>query len=232
MSGKERVKVGIIGSRFEAEIHAESFRIMPEEAEVVAIASPTEGNAKKLADRYGISRVFTDYRQMLAEKDIEMVTIAAPNYLHAQMTVDIANSGKHVVCEKPLCMTLEEADLMIETCRNKGVLLMYAEELFFTPKYVKAKEMADQGAFGKVYMVKQMEKHFGPHASWFWDVEKSGGGVFMDMCCHGIALCYWFLGRRKIKLVFVQMATHFHGNKTKGKDNSICILKLPTAQSD
>ncbi len=226
MSGKERVKVGIIGSRFEAEIHAESFRIMPEEAEVVAIASPTEGNAKKLADRYGISRVFTDYRQMLAEKDIEMVTIAAPNYLHAQMTVDIANSGKHVVCEKPLCMTLEEADLMIETCRNKGVLLMYAEELFFTPKYVKAKEMADQGAFGKVYMVKQMEKHFGPHASWFWDVEKSGGGVFMDMGCHGIAFCYWFLGRPDIKTVYCQMSTHVHSGKTKGEDNSICILEF------
>jgi len=226
MSDKARVKVGIIGSRFEAEIHAESFRIMPEEAEVVAIASPTEGNAKKLADRYGISRVFTDYRQMLAEKDIEMVTIAAPNNLHAQMTVDIANAGKHVVCEKPLCMTLEEADLMIETCRRKGLLLMYAEELFFTPKYVKAKEMADQGAFGKVYMVKQMEKHFGPHASWFWDVEKSGGGVFMDMGCHGIAFCYWFLGRPDIKTVYCQMSTHVHSDKTKGEDNSICILEF------
>ena len=171
MSGKGRVKVGIIGSQFEADIHAASFQIMPDEAEVVAVASPTPGNAKRLADKYGIARVFTDYKQMLAEKDIEMVTIAAPNYLHARMTIDIANAGKHVVCEKPLCMTLEEADMMIETCRSKGVLFMYAEELFFTPKYVKAKEMADQGAVSKVYMVKQAEKHFGPHAPWFWDVE-------------------------------------------------------------
>ena len=61
-----------------------------------------------------------------------------------------------MVCEKPLCMTLEEADRMIDTCKKRGVLLMYAEELFFTPKYLKVKEMADQGAFGKVYMVKQM----------------------------------------------------------------------------
>jgi hypothetical protein len=87
------------------------------------------------------------------------------------------SAGKHVVCEKPLCMTLEEADLMIETCQRHGVLLLYAEELFFTPKYVKAKQMADEGAFGKVYLVKQAEKHFGPHAPWFWDVERSGGGV-------------------------------------------------------
>ncbi|MHC4328129.1 MAG: Gfo/Idh/MocA family protein [Planctomycetota bacterium] len=226
MTNKGRVKVGIIGSRFEGDIHAASFQMVPDAAEVVAIASPTPGNAQKVAAKYGISRVFTDYKQMLAEKDIEMVTITAPNHLHAQMTVDIANAGKHVVCEKPLCVTLEEADVMIETCRSKGVLLMYAEELFFTPKYVKAKEMADQGAFGKVYLVKQAEKHFGPHADWFWDVTKSGGGVFMDMGCHGIAFCYWFLGRPRIETVYCQMATHVHADKTKGEDNSICILEF------
>ncbi|MHC4542676.1 MAG: Gfo/Idh/MocA family protein [Planctomycetota bacterium] len=226
MANKGKVKVGIIGSQFEAEIHAESFRMVPDEAEVVAIASPTPGHAQKLADKHGITRVFIDYRRMLAEKDIEMVTIAAPNYLHAQMTIDIAKAGKHVVCEKPLCMTLQEADEMIETCRRQGVLLLYAEELFFTPKYVKAKEMADQGAFGKVYLVKQLEKHFGPHAAWFWDVEKSGGGVFMDMGCHGIAFCYWFLGRPEIKTVYCQMATHVHADKTQGEDDSICILEF------
>ncbi len=226
MTNKGRVKVGIIGSKFQGDIHAASLQMVPDAAEVVAIASPTPGNAQKLADRYGIARVFTDYRQMLAEKDIEMITITAPNNLHAQMTVDIANAGKHVVCEKPLCMTMEEADLMIDTCRQKGVLLMYAEELFFTPKYVKAKEMADQGAFGRVYRVKQAEKHFGPHADWFWDVEKSGGGVFMDMGCHGIAFCYWFLGRPKIETVYCQMATHVHTDKTKGEDDSVCVLEF------
>ena len=226
MSGKGRVKVGIIGSQFEADIHAESFRLLPDEAEVVAVASPTPGNAAKLAAKYGIPRVFTGYTEMLAEKDIEMVTIAAPNYLHASMTVDIANAGKHVVCEKPLCMNLEEADLMIETCRRQGVLLMYAEELFFAPKYVRAKEMADQGAFGRVYLVKQSEKHFGPHAPWFWDVERSGGGVMMDMGCHGIAFCYWFLGRPGIKDVFCQMDTHVHKDKTRGEDDVICIIRF------
>jgi myo-inositol 2-dehydrogenase/D-chiro-inositol 1-dehydrogenase len=165
-----KVKVGIIGSQFEADIHAASFQIMPEEAEVVAVASPSAGHAEELAARYGIPRVFRDYREMLKESDIEMVTITAPNSLHKQMTVDIAGAGKHVVCEKPMAMTLEEADEMIDVCRREGKLLMYAEELFFTPKYVKAKEMADQGAFGKVHLVKQSEKHFGPHAAWFWDV--------------------------------------------------------------
>src|SRR6201998_1717462 len=105
-----KVKVGIIGSQFQADIHAASLQIMPHEAEVVAVASPTAGNAAALAKRYGVPRVFTDYREMLKEPDIELVTIAAPNKLHAQMTADCAKAGKHVVCEKPLAMTIEECE--------------------------------------------------------------------------------------------------------------------------
>ena len=221
-----KVKVGIIGSQFEADIHACAFKIAPEEAEVVAVASPTPGNAAALARKYAIPRVFTDYRKMLQEPDIEMITIAAPNYLHAEMAIACAEAGKHIVCEKPLAMTVGEGEQMLAGARQHGVLLMYAEELFFTPKYVKAKEMADAGAFGKVHLVKQSEKHFGPHSPWFWDVRRSGGGAFMDLGCHGIAFCYWFLGRPSIKSVYCQMGTFVHGDKTQGEDECLCILNF------
>jgi len=223
-SGK--VRVGIVGSQFEADIHAASFQIAPEEAEVVAVASPTPGNAASLAKKYGIPRVFLDYGEMLKETDIEMVTIAAPNSLHAQMALDCAKAGKHIVCEKPLATTLEEGEEMVHAAKSHGVLLMYAEELLFTPKYLKAKEMADNGAFGKVYLVKQSEKHFGPHSPWFWDIDQSGGGVLMDMGCHGIAFCYWFLGRPAIKSVYSQLGTYVHADKTRGEDDSLCILEF------
>lgn len=226
MSNNGRVKVGIIGSQFEADIHAAAIQMSPNDVEVVAVASPTPGNAAALAKKYGIPRVFTDYREMLKESDIEMVTIAAPNWLHEQMTVDCAKAGKHVVCEKPLAMTIAEGERMIAETRRHGVLLMYAEELVFTPKYVKAKEMADAGAFGKVYLVKQSEKHFGPHSAWFWDMNRSGGGAFMDLGCHGIAFCHWFLGRSPITSIYCQMATHVHKDKTQGEDDSLCILEF------
>src|SRR5439155_6309904 len=118
--------------------------------------------------------------------------------------------GLFVVCEKPLCITLEEADAMIDACAKAGVLLLYAEELFFAPKYVKAKQMADEGAFGRIHLVKQSEKHSGPHSEWVWDVEQSGGGALMDLGCHGIAFCWWFLGKPKIVSVYSQMATQVH----------------------
>jgi myo-inositol 2-dehydrogenase/D-chiro-inositol 1-dehydrogenase len=221
-----RVKVGIIGSQFQADIHAASFQLAPYEAEIVAVASPTPGNAAHFAKRHSIPNVFTDYREMLKQEDIEMVTISAPNSLHAQMTVDCAASGKHIVCEKPLAMTIAEGEQMVAAAQRHGVLLMYGEELLFTPKYLKAKEMADAGAFGKVHLVKQSEKHFGPHSPWFWDIDRSGGGAFMDLGCHGIAFCYWFLGRPSIKSIYCQMGTYVHGDKTEAEDESLCIIEF------
>ncbi len=221
----DKVKIGVVGSQFQADIHAASIQ-MGSSGEVAAVASPTPGNAEELAARFEIPKVFLDYHQMLEDPEIEAITIAAPNVLHAQITVDAAKAGKHVICEKPLCMTLEEADLMIDTCRQENVHLLYAEELFFTPKYVKAKEMADQGAFGDVYLVKQSEMHFGPHAEWFWDVDRSGGGVFMDMGCHGLAFVYWFLGRPTPVRITAQMGTYVHGEITRGEDHSFAIVEF------
>jgi predicted dehydrogenase len=86
--------------------------------------------------------------------------------------------------------------------------------------------MADAGAFGKVHLVKQSEKHFGPHSDWFWDVSKSGGGAFLDLGCHGIAFCYWFLGRPPLASVYCDMKTQVHGDKTKADDECVCILNF------
>jgi predicted dehydrogenase len=94
------------------------------------------------------------------------------------------------------------------------------------PRQVPATQRAGQGAFGELYLVTHIEKLFGPHAEWFWGVERSGGGVFMDMGCHGIAFCYWFLGRPAIQSVLCHMGTYVHGNKTRGEDDSICIMEF------
>src|SRR5881398_3064129 len=184
------------------------------------------GHAASFAGRHGIARSYTDYGELLRDPDVEMVSITAPNRLHAQITIDAARAGKHVVCEKPLCLTLEEADVMIDACRKAGVLLLYAEELFFAPKYVKAKELADEGAFGRVHLVKQGEKHSGPHSDWFWDVEQSGGGAVMDLGCHGIAFCWWFLGKQPIRSVYSHMATQQHQARTQGDDEAVTIIEF------
>src|SRR5258708_15990139 len=121
--GDGRVKVGIIGSQFQADIQVVSLQSMPHEAEVVAVCSPTPGNAAEFAKKHDIPRTFTDYREMLKERDIELVSICAPNSLHAQMTKDIAAAGKHIICEKPLAMTIAEGEEIIDAAKRNGALL-------------------------------------------------------------------------------------------------------------
>jgi myo-inositol 2-dehydrogenase / D-chiro-inositol 1-dehydrogenase len=219
------IGVGIIGSQFVAELHAEAFKQVTN-AKIVAVASPTEAHAKAFAQKHHIPKWFTDYRELLGLKEVQVVTLCLPNDWHCRATVDAAQAGKHVICEKPLCMNLAEADQMIAACKKAGVKLMYAEELCFTPKYVRAKQLVDEGALGKVYLVKQSEKHNGPHSPWFWDVERSGGGVLLDMGCHGIEFARWILGRPKAKSVYAQCGTYVHKDKTRGDDNTIIIVEF------
>jgi predicted dehydrogenase len=122
---------------------------------------------------------------------------------------------------------------MIAACRKANVKLMYAEELCFAPKYVRLKQLLDSGALGEPTLIKQMEKHDGPHAPHFWDVTRSGGGVTMDMGCHAIEFFRWMLGgkhsggrrRANITSAYAQMGTYVHKDKTKGDDNAILVFE-------
>jgi myo-inositol 2-dehydrogenase/D-chiro-inositol 1-dehydrogenase len=220
-----RVGVGLIGSQFVSCIHAEALRACPQ-ADVRAVASPTPGHAQAFAGRFAIPHHFTDYAEMLARPEIDMVVVGAPNDLHCRIALDAAGAGKHVVMEKPLCLNLADADRMIAACRQANVKLMYAEELCFAPKYVRLKQLVESGALGRPTLVKQSEKHDGPHADHFWNVERSGGGVTMDMGCHAVEFFRWMLGRPPVKSVYAQMSTSVHGEKTRGEDNAILILEF------
>jgi predicted dehydrogenase len=221
----DTIGVGLIGSQFISTIHAEALQSVAD-AEILAVMSPTAGHARDFAARYDIPGHCTALDKLLALDDIDMVVIGAPNLLHCDIVVAAAEAGKHVVVEKPLCMNLVEADRMIGACKDANVKLMYAEELCFTPKYVRLKGLLDEGALGKPVLLKQSEKHDGPHADHFWDVERSGGGVTMDMGCHAIEFFRWLNGRNPIKSVYAQMSTSVHTTKTKGDDNSIIILEF------
>lgn len=222
---KAKVGVGLIGSQFITSIHAEALKRVAA-AEVLAVMSPTPGNAEKFATEHHIPNHFTQLEKMLEMPEIDMVVVGAPNFLHCEIVLKAARAGKHIVVEKPLCMNLEEADKMINACKEANVKLMYAEELCFTPKYVRLKELLDEGALGKPVLFKQSEKHDGPHAAHFWDVERSGGGVTMDMGCHGIEFFRWLNGKNPVKSVYAQMNTSVHQEKTQGDDNAIIILEF------
>jgi predicted dehydrogenase len=224
------IRIGLVGSQFVSSIHMEALRSVPG-AEVIAVTSATDAHAKSFADRHGIKHRYRDFRKMYEMAEIDLVVLGLPNDLHCEATEAAAASGKHVICEKPLCINLAEADRMIEACKKAKVKLMYAEELCFTPKYVRLKRLVDEMALGKIHLVKQLEKHDGPHAGWFWNVDRSGGGVTMDMGCHAIEFFRWLLGgstggKAQVRSVYADMGTYVHGNKTRGDDSTTLIFKM------
>jgi len=209
----DKVRIGIIGSKFAAEFHCDSYRRNPH-AEVAAVAARDRKTLEKFAARWDIPDIHQDYREMLDRKDIDLVSICAPNYLHHEMTVAASEAGKHVVCEKPLATTVEDARHMVEVCRNNGTKLMYAEDWCFTPALNRAEEIIKEGAIGKVLYVKAKEVHNGSHSPFAKNKETCGGGCLIHLAIHPLGYLLYLLGKGKNPVVEVT------GKMTGGGDEN------------
>jgi predicted dehydrogenase len=222
----KKTKVALLGAGFITDIHFESYHRFIPEAEVVAVYARNADKAKAFAQKHNIPQWYDDLDKIINESGCEVVDICLPNFLHAKAALSAAKAGKHVIIEKPIALTLEEADEMIAACKKANVKLMYAEELCFAPKYERVRSMVKQGAVGQLYMLKQGEKHSGPHSDWFYDKDQAGGGVLMDMGCHAIAWFRWMLNNSKAVSVYATMATVFHKGRTVCEDNSVVIVEF------
>ena len=217
------LRLGLIGTQFIGNLYCHSLRNIGG-IEVTAVASPN--TAQAFCERWGIARHYADWRELVADDDIDAVAIGTPNDIHAEIAVAAAQAGKHVLCEKPLAMSLAEADAMIAACRAAGVVLMYAENLVFVPMYQRVKELAKRGQVGTPFLVKQAQCHGGPYSPWFWDVNRAGGGVVLDMGCHSIHAICWTMGAWP-EAVTATMGRYAHSEKGLGEDHSTVILHFP-----
>jgi predicted dehydrogenase len=221
--GADQVGVGIVGSRFMAGVHAECVQRNPN-ARLIAVAGRTATQTEEFARKWGIPRWFTDYRALLALPEVDLVFVTTPTHPHAEVTIEAARAKKHVVCEKPLCVSLGDADRMVDACRANGVKLMYAEEFCFAPKYVRVKEVVAEGAIGPVYQMKHVEKSYGPGNPWYWDVERSGGGCVMQLGSHSLGIINWMLDRPRATGVYAELRTLVHAEKGRGEDDSVIVV--------
>ena len=220
-------KTAILGAGFSAEVHLEAYHRFVPEAEIVAIYSRSPQRSKIMAEKYKIPFFSDNLDEIINYPEVEVIDICLPNFLHCEAAVKAARAKKHVIVEKPLAMNLEECAAIIAACEDAGVKLMYAEELCFAPKYERVRKLVLEGAIGKVYQLRQCEKHSGPHSDWFYDENQSGGGALMDMGCHGIGWLMWILGEQvKPVSVYATMGTYLHKNRTRCEDNSICMVEF------
>ena len=219
------VKLALLGSGFVAEFYLQGLANVNGQ-QVVANYSRDENRAREFAARWHIPHYTADLESLIARDDIDLFIIALPNEAHLPVSLRLSKVRRNQVCTKPLARTREEAKQMRDAAVQSGALHGYAETEVFAPAVVKARQMIEQGAVGRVLWVRSRESHSGPHSPHFWDVELTGGGAMHDLGCHCIAAARYFFGKEDaIREVMAWGANLVH-SRTKGEDNALLILKF------
>lgn len=185
-------KIALIGAGFIGAAHATACA-NSKLLELAAICDVNEKIGKELADKHGCA-FFSDAEKMLQEIDVDIVDICVPTSFHKQNILLAAKYKKHIVCEKPVTLTMEDMDEILDAVKAAGVKFMVAQVLRFWPEYVEIKEMYDNGDFGEVKMVyaNRLAQH--PNwTEWHKDPNISGGGLF-DLHLHDIDVVIHFFG--------------------------------------
>ncbi len=188
MSSSDRpVRIGLIGAGGIAGAHVAGILRNPEKAVLAAVADPVTEAAEKRAGDTGAA-IYPDNRQMLAEADIDAVDICLPHHLHRDAVVAAAEAGKHVLCEKPLCLSPDEAASIAEAVEKSGITVMCAHNQLFLPAVARAKELLETGVLGKVYEVRTTDSFFNDftpeNMGWRASAKTSGGGELIDTGYH------------------------------------------------
>ena len=181
------IKVGLIGGGGIADAHIRGYRAYADVIKVTAVADVMDQTARRRAAELD-AVAYLDFRQMILEADLDAVDICLPHYLHAEAIIAAAESGKHILCEKPLCLTVQEADRVRLAIEAAGVTLMCAHNQLFLPPVAKAKELLDQGILGTVYEVHTTDSFYNDfdpqNMGWRAAAATSGGGELIDTGYH------------------------------------------------
>lgn len=197
-TGTKRVRIGLIGAGGIAGAHVTGYRRNPDLVEFAAIADPVRESAEKRRGDDADVRLYADYRAMIADGGLDAVDICLPHHLHAEAIIAAADAGLHVLCEKPLCLTLAEADAIAAAAARTGVTIMCAHNQLFQPAVAAAKAVVDSGALGRVYEVRTTDSFFNDFTlesmGWRAQAATSGGGELIDTGYHPLYLLQHLAG--------------------------------------
>ena len=195
----EKVRIGIVGSKFAAALHVQAYKRNPH-AQIVAAASPGPG-LPGFCKEHDIPSCYSDYREMLEKAEIDVVDACVPNFLHREVAVAAAESGRHVIVEKPMATTLEDADAMLEACTRNKVKLMYAEDWIFAPALQRAKSICNEDGIGEILYIRAKEAHSGSHSPYAQKIKFCGGGSMIHLGIHAVGFVRWFKEKEVVEVI-------------------------------
>lgn len=214
------VKIALIGCGTMGRTHAGGY-LKIKEASVTAFCDIQKERSKKLAELHG-AKAYESFEEMMEQGDFDAVDICLPTYLHKEYAIAAMNKGKHVFCEKPMALTVEDGMAMLDAAEANGVKFSVGHVLRFFPSYQQAREQIESGRLGVPRLIRTTRNQAFPQWSWenwYQDYSKSGGPI-MDLVIHDVD---WII--RNIGAVDRVYAKSFNG-EVSGQEHCILLLRL------
>jgi predicted dehydrogenase len=225
----EKLRVAVIGCGSIAQ-----YRHLPEyksnkNVELIAVCDINEERALVVAEKYGV-KAYTNYEELISSGSVDAVSVCTPNYLHAPISIAALKAGIHVLCEKPMATSKDEAEAMIAASQESGKKLMIGHNQRFVPSHQKARQLIQSGEIGKIYSFRTAFGHGGPEGwsvegkeGWFFQKDKAFVGAMGDLGVHKADLLRYILGEEITEVgSFVETSAKDFADVD---DNAVCVLK-------
>lgn len=214
-----KVRIGVIGTGSISDSHLSSYA-QNEDVEIWAVCDLNEARAQAKANTYNVKYIYTDYKELLANPEIDAVSICTWNNTHAEISIAALEAGKHVLCEKPLAKTVAEAKEIENAVNETSRVFQVGFVRRYTNNINLLKQFIDRDELGEIYYAKaSCLRRLGNPGGWFSDKERSGGGPLIDLGVHIIDLCWYLMGRPKVKSISGN-TYHKLGNRSNIKNLS------------
>ena len=230
------IKIGILGCGKIAQVrHIPEYAANPD-CQLVGFYNPTKSRAEDMAAKYG-GLAYDTAEELLANPEIDAVSVCAANYAHAALSIQALKAGKHVLCEKPMATTLADCEAMVECAKKNGKFLMIGHNQRLAKAHMEAKRLIDAGLIGYIITFRTSFGHGGPETwaikpgkdTWFFDKSKAAMGVMADLGVHKTDLIQYLTGQRVVRTTarLVTLDKRGEDGELIGvDDNAVCIYEM------
>ncbi len=229
MKSPKNLRVGVVGLGFAGETHLKNYLLQPN-VETVALAGKEEEKLRLLGATYGVPNLYGSWEDLVSRDDLDIVSVCTPNHLHAPIAIAALESGKHVLCEKPLARTGVEAETISAAARKAGRVLRVAFNHRERGDVRVLKHYIENGDLGRVYHVKAswMRRRGIPGmGSWFTSKALAGGGPLIDLGVHVLDLALYLLGEPEVRSVSAATYAEFGPSGRGGRGELDDLTKTP-----